>query len=363
VTDPHIAARRCCSLSRRASLIAGLAALALGIGPAGTARAEDLAARLVAAVPPGVRLVVAEQNDQASIPWALSKAAEGVPYEAVFANFNGGPAVLEALISGGADIGYIGEAPLPIAIAAGVEDLVAVALSANPGTAGNYYVVAQPESGIRSIADLRGRTVAYPPGTGRHMALASILHKAGLSLETDVKGVELAGSEVAPTFSSRAVDAAVVLGQQYFRIGEPPILADGRGHNWGWNIIVVHKSLLDNPAKTAAVADFVRRAVKFYNWQRANPDAWIQASYVGQQGLTFEQGKRLFENDGLGAYYPIDDRAAEVFQEIADGLKATGALKRDISIAPYLDPRFNDIVVWQNQTDGVVPRDLVQPTH
>ncbi len=24
----------------------------------------------------------------------------------------------------------------------------------------------------------------------------------------------------------------------------------------------------------------------------------------GQQGLTFEQGKRLFENDGLGSYYP-----------------------------------------------------------
>jgi sulfonate transport system substrate-binding protein len=362
VTDPHIAARRCSSLSRRAALIAGLA-LSLGIGFAGTARAEDLAARLAAAVPPGVHLVVAEQNDQASIPWTLSKASEGVPYEAEFANFNGGPAVLEALISGGADIGYIGEAPLPIAIAAGVDDLVAVALSANPGTAGNYYVVAQPGSGIRSVADLRGRTVAYPPGTGRHMALASILHKAGLSLETDFKGVELAGAEVAPTFSSRAVDAAVVLGQQYFRIGEPPILADGRGHNWGWNIIVVHKTLLDDPAKTAALADFVRRAVQFYNWQRANPDAWIQASYVGQQGLTFEQGKRLFENDGLGSYYRIDDRAAEVFQEIADGLKATGALKRDISIAPYLDPRFNDIVAWQNDADGVVPRDLIQPTH
>jgi sulfonate transport system substrate-binding protein len=332
----------------------------IAITPA-LAETDDLPARLAAAVPSGTKLIIAEQNDQASIPWKLSGASAGAPYAITFAGFNGGPAVLEALIAGAADIGYVGEAPLPIAVAAGVDDLVAVGLIANPGSPGNYFLVTQPGNGINTVADLRGRTVAYPPGTGRHMVLSGILHQHGLSLGSSVTGVQLAGAEVAPTFSSRGVDAAIVLGQQYFRLGAPPVLADGRGHNWGLNVLLVRKAALQDPGKAAAVADFVRRAVQFYNWQGSNPDEWIKASYVAKQGLTFEQGKFLIEKEGRGTFYPIDQRSIEVFQEIADGLRATGALKRGVGIAAYVDPRFNDIVAWQNQADGVTPSPLVQP--
>lgn len=351
------------------SLASWLGSLALAAGSlmlAGAASTvvaaeKDLAAELAAAVPSGTRLVVAEQNDQASIPWKLSGLDRGAPYDITFANFNGGPAVLEALIAGAVDIGYIGEAPLPIAVASGIEDLVAVALNANPGSPGNYYLIVQSNSGIKSVADLRGKTVAYPPGTGRHMALAGILHENNLELGSTVQGVQLAGSEVAPTFASGSVDAAIVLGQQYFRLGSPPILDDGRGHNWGLNVLLVRKALLEDPVKSAAVADFLRRAVAFFNWQGANPEPWIEASYVAKQGLTFEQGKWLEEAEGHGAFYPIDARAIEVFQEISDGLLTTGALKRKIDIAPFVDGRFNDIVTWQNQADGIQLRPLEQP--
>ena len=61
-----------------------------------------------------------------------------------------------------------------------------------------------------------------------------------------------------------------------------------------------------------------------------------------------------------GTYYLIDDRSIEVFQSIADGLVETGALKRKVAIAPYIDRRFNTIVEWQNKADGVVPPRLEQ---
>ncbi|MCD9825242.1 ABC transporter substrate-binding protein [Bradyrhizobium japonicum] len=305
---------------------------------------------------------MAEQQSQASAVWALSGVDKSLPYAITFANFNGGPAVLEALISGAVDIGYIGEAPLPIAVGTGVKDLVAIAIYANPGSPENYYLVAQPDKGIKTVADLKGRTVAYPPGSGRHMVLAGILHANGLELgASSVKGVPLAGTEVAPSFASRSVDAAILLGGQYFRVGKPPIIADGRGHNWGVNVILTRKALLDDPAKAAAIADFVRRAVAFYNWQGANPDAWIRASYVKLEGLTFEQGKWLEDAAGHGAYYPIDAKSIQVFQQISDGLFATGALKQKIDIAPYVDGRFNAIIAWQNNADGVIPRPLEQP--
>jgi sulfonate transport system substrate-binding protein len=157
------------------------------------------------------------------------------------------------------------------------------------------------------------------------------------------------------------VDAAIILGGQYFRLGEPVIIADGRGHNWGLNAVLVRKSLFENPAKAAAVADFVRRAVAFYNWQGSHRDEWIRASYVKQQGLAFDQGKWVEERLGQGAFYPIDGKVIKVFQEVADGLSATGALKRKIDIAPFVDNRFDKIIAWQNQRDGIVLRPLEQP--
>jgi sulfonate transport system substrate-binding protein len=318
----------------------------------------DLASRLAAAVPKRTRLIVAEQAGEASVPWNVSGLGKDAPYQVTFATFNGGPAVLEALVAGSVDVGYIGEAPIPIAVGAGVKDLVAIAITANPGSPANTYLVIQPNSGIKKVEDLRGKSVAFPAGTGRHMILAGILHEHGLDLRKDVRGVQLAGSEVAPTFASRSVDAAIVLGHQYFRLGSPPVLANGAGHNWGLNPIVARKSALADPAKAAAIADFVRRATAIYNWQAAHPDEWIKASYVQQQGLTYEQGKLLLKETGLGAYYPIDKRLTDVFQQIADGLVETGALARKIDIAPYVDGRYNDIVEAQNRLDHVALRAL-----
>ncbi|AHG62501.1 ABC transporter substrate-binding protein [Advenella mimigardefordensis] len=323
----------------------------------------DFARKLQDAVPAGVRLVVAEQNDQFSVPWKISGLGEHAPYNINFANFNGGPAVLEALVAGAVDVGFIGEAPLPIALAAGVKDLKVIAAIANPGSPGNIFLVAQPGSNIKNATDLAGKSIAYPPGTGRHMILSGILHSAGLDIRKDIRSVALAGSEVAPTFASRSVDAAIVLGQQLFRLGSPPIIEDGTGHNWGLNVLVTRQSVLDDPAKVQALADLTRRAVQVLNWQQRNAEQWINASYVKQQGLTYEQGKYLYDKSGLGTYYPIENRLSQVYQQIADGLYETGALQKKVTIAPFLDARFNDIVASQNRLDGIVPKQLENNQH
>jgi len=321
------------------------------------------ARKLQDSVPAGVRLIVAEQSDQFSVPWKISGLGENAPYNINFANFNGGPAVLEALVAGAVDVGFIGEAPLPIALAAGVKDLKVIAAIANPGSPGNIFLVAQPGSGIQKATDLAGKSIAYPPGTGRHMILSGILHSAGLDIRKDIRSVALAGSEVAPTFASRSVDAAIVLGQQLFRLGSPPIIEDGTGHNWGLNVLVTRQSVLDDPAKAQALADLTRRAVQVLNWQQRHAAQWINASYVKQQGLTYEQGKYLYDKSGLGTYYPIENKLSQIYQQIADGLYETGALQKKVTIAPFLDARFNDIVATQNRLDGIVPKQLENNRH
>ena len=129
-------------------------------------------------VPSGTKLVVAEQNGTQSLPWNLANAGKDAPYSVEFADFSGGAAVIEALRSGAADVGSIGEAPVPIAVDSGVTDLVTIGLQANPGTSGGYFLVARPGSGITSIEQLRGKRVAYPPGSGRQMITAATAQAA-----------------------------------------------------------------------------------------------------------------------------------------------------------------------------------------
>jgi sulfonate transport system substrate-binding protein len=309
-------------------------------------------------VPAGTKLVIAEQNDTQSLPWNLANAGKDAPYSVEFADFSGGAAVIEALRSGAADVGSIGEAPVPIAVDSGVTDLVTIALQANPGTSGGYFLVARPNSGITKFEDLRGKRVAYPPGSGRHMITAALLKQHGLNLKHDVQPVELAGSEVVPTFAAGAVDAAIVLGNQYYQLGEPPILGDGTGINTGIQSVIVRKDILDNPAKVAAIGDYVGRAVAANNWKDSHVDRWIDEYYVKQQGITFDQGKKLYEVDGLAAYYPIDGASTGLFQKVADGLYDTGTTKTHVDIKPYVDGRYNDIVNAQNQLDGVSPKPI-----
>jgi len=309
-------------------------------------------------VPAGTTLVVAEQNDTQSLPWNLSNAGKDAPYSVEFADFSGGAAVIEALRSGAADIGSVGEAPVPIAVDSGVTDLVTIGLQANPGTSGGYFLVAKPDSGITKIEDLRGKRVAYPPGSGRHMITAALLKKHGLDLQTDVSPVELAGAEVVPTFAAGAVDAAIVLGNQYYQLGEPPVLGDGTGINTGIQTLIVRRDTLDNPAKVAAIGDYLGRAIAANNWKDSHVDVWINEYYVKEQGITFDQGKSLYEQDGLATYYPIDDASTALFQRVADGLYDTGTTKTHVDLKPYVDGRFNDIVIAQNELDGVTPKPI-----
>jgi sulfonate transport system substrate-binding protein len=309
-------------------------------------------------VPSGTKLVIAEQNATQSLPWNLANAGKDAPYAVEFADFSGGAAVIEALRSGAADVGSIGEAPVPIAVDSGVTDLVTIGLQANPGTSGGYYLVARPNSGITTIEQLRGKKVAYPPGSGRHMVTAALLKRHGLDLKKDVQPVELAGAEVVPTFAAGAVDAAIVLGNQYYQLGEPPILGDGKGVNTGIQSLIVHRDVLNDPAKAAAIGDYVGRAVAANNWKDTHADEWIDEYYVKQQGITHEQGKKLYEEDGIASYYPIDTDSTALFQTVADGLFETGTTKTHVDVKPYVDGRYNDIVTAQNELDGVTPKPI-----
>jgi sulfonate transport system substrate-binding protein len=109
---------------------------------------------------------------------------------------------LEALNVGSIDFGDVGEAPPIFAQAAGAPWSMRV-----PPRPGLEAVIVPKGSAIRSVADLKGKRIAYNKGSNVHYFLVKLLEKHGLKYG-DVQSVFLASRCAA--FEKGSVDAWVI---------------------------------------------------------------------------------------------------------------------------------------------------------
>jgi phosphonate transport system substrate-binding protein len=133
----------------------------------------------------------------------------------VTTNYN---AEIEAMRSGKLEIGEFG--PLGYVPAHEVAKAEAVAtLADKDGKPSTYWasIVTFPQSGLKSLQDLRGHSFAFsdPASTSGHLFPAYALRKAGLDPNSDVKGV-YAGSHTASfeALRNHKVDASELNSQQ-----------------------------------------------------------------------------------------------------------------------------------------------------
>ena len=75
-------------------------------------------------------------------------------------------------------------------------------------SAGADGILVTKASGIKTIADLKGKEIAYHKGSASHLMLSTLLKKNGLKDE-DVKSVEMKASEAASALMAGKVPAAV----------------------------------------------------------------------------------------------------------------------------------------------------------
>jgi sulfonate transport system substrate-binding protein len=134
----------------------------------------------------------------------LRLAREGVTVK--WAEFPGGPQLLEALNIGSVDFGNTGETPPVFAQAAGA-DLLYVAYEP-PAPAGEAILVPK-NSPIKSVAELKGKKIALNKGSNVHYLLVRALEQAGLSW-SDIQPVYLAPADGRAAFQSGNVDAWVI---------------------------------------------------------------------------------------------------------------------------------------------------------
>ena len=133
----------------------------------------------------------------------------------VATNYN---AEIEAMRNGKLEIGEFG--PLGYVLAHEIAKAEAVAAFSNKeGKPDSYWasIVTYPESGIKTVADIKGRSFAFsdPASTSGHLFPALGLRKAGLDPDKDVKGI-YAGSHTSSfeALYNKKVDAGELNSEQ-----------------------------------------------------------------------------------------------------------------------------------------------------
>ena len=136
-------------------------------------------------------------------------------------------------------------------------------------------IIVPAESPIRTIADLRGRTVGVSRGSGSHYVLAAALKRAGLTF-ADIKPAYLQAPEGAAAFEKGSIDAWSIWDPFLaFAEAKRPIrtVADASGLTSYHRYYLVNDSFVAaQPEVVAAVYDALVEAGR---WVKANPDAAV----------------------------------------------------------------------------------------
>lgn len=317
-------------LSRRSALALGTTAAlsALLAAPAGAAAGE-----LRIGYQKGG--VVALLKGQGLLEKALTPQGIGV----VWREFTSGPPLLEALGAGAIDFGHSGDVPPLFALSAR-QNVVFVGTYA--GSPQGSAILVQKDAPIHSIADLKGRKVAFKRGSSAHNVVLQVLRSAGLTLH-DITAVDLAPPDAAPAFAQGAVDAWSVW-DPYTAIAEQSpdtrvlTTLDGIGQSWSFllangdyakgNAATILK-LVETLHEAGLAADADLEGTVAAVSEATGVDPAVVRVVAGRPGMDYA-------NVGL-----LPDAAIAYEQQLADDFHALGVIPRklDISASVWTPPK------------------------
>lgn len=328
---------------RTATLL--IAASLLSIAPLGVASAQE-SAPFLTEVPAGTKLVVGDPQTQKALE--LSGLINEIPFEIEWTNLSGGPQTSEAFRARALDVGSVAEIP---SIFANWNNLpvrnIAYRERKDPITHPVYRFGVAPGVEVKSLADFRGKRIAFSPGQAQGALVLRALQAAGLTRQ-DVTLVELPSTgDVYPVaLASHQVDVAPIGGvyirryiNQYGAEGATLVehgLRDDPGH------LYAPQWVLDDPGKAAALAIYVGFWARATEWINNNPEAWIEGYYVEDQGLSKEDGQYLVDLTGEFVVPASWDEVVGRHQQTID------LLAKELGYEPYsaeniFDRRFETL--------------------
>jgi sulfonate transport system substrate-binding protein len=309
----------------------------------------SLTAPLPQAVPQGTVLRVGDPVSK----WIFHHNGwdKKLPFQIQWAEITGGPDTTEAFHAGALDVGLGANVPPIHADWSGIPVRIVAFRHFPEGHNAAWIFGLSPGSGIRSIADLRGKRIAFSPSQVQAQVVLETLKAAGIDRK-DVTLVELpssiGGDVYTNALASGEVDAAPLgaglVAERYIEkfgdrgarlLPHPPFRDDGV-------VVYVPETVLADPAKTAALRIYVQYWGLAQAWANAHPEELAEGYYAGVRGLPLADARLQVAALGPAAV-PRDWAAAVTFQQAAIDILAPATGRPSFDAARLFDRRFETI--------------------
>jgi len=329
--------------SRRTRIAALAASAAMLVGAASAGVAGATTAKSSKQDLSGVTLNVGTIGGLGSVLLKAAGQASGIPYKVNFSSFQDGPSTVAAIQGGSVDLGQTADTPAIFALAAGDALKVAgVLLPVQPGAP--FSIVVGKNSGITSLKQLKGKTIAVASGTAmQYLALAALNKYAGGWKNATLANLTPVASLSA--LSGGSVQAAV-LSQPYVDLalaGGAKQLATGKGIVNGYAFYLASNSALANPGKAAAIADYFTRLAKSEVWASKHLAAAAQAIHTALPTIPVGIAQVLIANN-LASFVKVGPAVYKATQAEAALFHQVGLLNSSLNVQPVFTTTYNALV-------------------
>lgn len=241
--------------------------------------------------------------------------------------FTFGPPLLEALNVGSIDYGPTGDSP-PIFAQAAKANLLYVAAQEAAGS--GAAILLPPNSPIQTLADLKGKKIAFAKASSSHNLTIAAIEKAGIGYN-EFTPVYLPPADARAAFERGSVDAWTIW-DPFFAIAEAipgvRILALSKGIVAQNSFYLANREFTTrNPQLIASLNDELAKVAR---WAEANRGevASVQAAATG---LQLEHWKRAVDRTEF-VISPLNPRVLEEQQRVADRFHRLGLIPKPINV-------------------------------
>lgn len=330
------------SFKLSALLIASAVTLVAAAAP-GDSGGRAVDGVLAGKVPPGVTLRINSASTQVALETNGQTAKLPFNVSWVGGPTFLGPQVIEAFRGGHLDLNT-GDREL-VPVQAHYSNLPAKIVGVQLVPIPTYQIVTAPHSNIHSVKQLRGKTVAIAPGQGTGLVTLEALKAAGIPF-SQVHFVQLQSSDVLSALEGGQVDA----GALGFTMGVGQYLQNFKGtHVLANSVDLVNVawapvSVLNDPAKRAAIREFVKVWEQQTVWAWKHPKQWEQAYFVKYEGLSPQAAQTAFKEDNPKPDFPDNwSTAIKWTQESIDTVTQAGWYGKPFNAGQLFDMSFEKL--------------------
>lgn len=257
----------------------------------------------------------------------LEKALASSGTYVKWTEFPSGPPILEAMNVGSIDFAYTGESP-PIFAQAGGTPLVYVAY--DPWSPKAEAILVPKNSPIKTVADLKGKKVAFAKGSNANYLVVNALAKAGLKL-SDIKPVSLQPADARAAFQGGNIDAWAIW-DPYLAVAEkalaPRTLTDATGIAPNRGYYLAAKSFVEAHRDTLKMV--LQEVNKTSDWAKKN-SAEVAKFLSPELGIDIPVLKAAERRRDYGVL-PLTDEVIAGQQQIADTFYKIKLLPKPVNV-------------------------------